>query len=188
MRRALLAAVFVSLLVPLVALADDPVITVPAEHDRPGPELRRRDRDVHGVGGRLPRAADRRHVRSGIGRALRVREDEGHLHGQGGQPYESKHFDVTVVDTQPPAITVPPPRTVSTTKRAGKVVEFGASASDLVDGLVAVACAPASGLAVPGRDDDGHLLRARPARQCLVGRPSPSRSSSRPSGRRRARR
>src|SRR4026209_2984144 len=29
MRRALLAAVFVSLLVPLVALADDPVITVP---------------------------------------------------------------------------------------------------------------------------------------------------------------
>jgi len=145
MRRALLAAVFVSLLVPLVALADDPVITVPRNMT---------------VEAQSSAGATVTYTASAVdshGRPIAVTCDpaSGELFPFGrtrvtctareGSHSESKHFDVTVVDTRPPAITVPPPRTVSTTRRTGKVVEFGASASDLVDGLVAVACAPASG-------------------------------------------
>jgi hypothetical protein len=61
----------------------------------------------------------------------------------------TKRFDITVVDTQPPAITVPPSKQVSTTSRSGKVVAYNASATDVVDGPTAVTCAPASGSRFP---------------------------------------
>lgn len=54
-------------------------------------------------------------------------------------------FTVTVVDTTAPAITVPADMTVSD----GTTVTYDATAHDLVDGDVAVACAPPSGAAFP---------------------------------------
>jgi hypothetical protein len=54
-------------------------------------------------------------------------------------------FNITVVDTTPPALTLPAPITAEATGPAGATVTFSASASDLVDGTVAVICVPASG-------------------------------------------
>jgi hypothetical protein len=54
-------------------------------------------------------------------------------------------FTVTVQDTTAPTLTLPSNMTVSATSAAGAVVTFSASASDLVDGSVAVTCTPASG-------------------------------------------
>ena len=53
-------------------------------------------------------------------------------------------FTVTVVDTTPPAIAVPAP-VVEATGPAGAAVAFSVSASDLVDGPVAVSCDHESG-------------------------------------------
>jgi hypothetical protein len=149
MRRALLGAVLFSLLVPLVALADNPVITVPANMtvEAQGPTgatvtYTASAVDSHGQ----PIAvtcdpASGELFEFGRTRVNCTAREDGHT--------ESKHFDVTVVDRRPPTIIVPPPKRVSTTKRTGKVVEFGASASDVVDGLVAVSCVPASGSLFP---------------------------------------
>ena len=151
MRRALIAAAFFALLVPLVALADDDdiVLTVPADMT---------------VEGQSSAGATVTYTASAVddrGRPIPVTcvPPSGATFGFGetrvtctareGGHSESKHFEVTVVDTRPPAIRVPAPRTVSTTKRTGKVVEYGASASDVVDGPVAVSCAPASGSLFP---------------------------------------
>jgi hypothetical protein len=57
----------------------------------------------------------------------------------------SRSFSVTVVDTTPPALTLPKIITEEATGPAGAVVTYTASATDLVDGSVAVTCAPASG-------------------------------------------
>jgi hypothetical protein len=54
-------------------------------------------------------------------------------------------FTVTVVDTTPPAVTVPANMTVEATSAAGAAATFSASAVDLVDGAVAATCVPASG-------------------------------------------
>jgi len=54
-------------------------------------------------------------------------------------------FTVTVEDTTPPAITVPAPITAEATGPSGAAVTYTVSASDLVDGSVAVTCAPLSG-------------------------------------------
>jgi hypothetical protein len=54
-------------------------------------------------------------------------------------------FPVTVVDTTPPALTLPSNMTVLPTSLAGAVVTFAAFATDLVSGVVVVTCAPASG-------------------------------------------
>jgi hypothetical protein len=54
-------------------------------------------------------------------------------------------FDVTVVDTTPPALTLPDDKTVEATGPNGAQVNYSASASDLVDGNVPVTCLPASG-------------------------------------------
>jgi RNA polymerase sigma factor (sigma-70 family) len=54
-------------------------------------------------------------------------------------------FAVTVVDTTAPTLTVPANRTVPATSTRGATVTYAASATDLVDGTVAPACAPASG-------------------------------------------
>ena len=52
-------------------------------------------------------------------------------------------FVVTVVDTTPPALTVPAPISVHATSSSGAVIEFSSTATDIVDGLVPVTCTPA---------------------------------------------
>lgn len=54
-------------------------------------------------------------------------------------------FTVTVRDTTPPGLSLPADITAEATSAGGAVVTFAASASDIVDGSVAVACLPASG-------------------------------------------
>ena len=54
-------------------------------------------------------------------------------------------FSVTVVDTTPPALTLPSDITKQATNNSQAQVNYTASASDLVDGTVAVTCTPASG-------------------------------------------
>ena len=58
-------------------------------------------------------------------------------------------FTVTVVDTTPPVVTVPANATVEATSASGAVATFSASATDLVNGSVAVSCTPASGSTFP---------------------------------------
>ena len=53
--------------------------------------------------------------------------------------------DVTVVDTTPPTITAPADVTAEATSPSGAVVSYTVTATDLVDGTVAVTCAPVSG-------------------------------------------
>ena len=57
----------------------------------------------------------------------------------------SGSFSVNVVDTTPPALILPANKTVEATGPAGAAVTFAASATDIVDGSVAVTCIPASG-------------------------------------------
>src|SRR5204862_6648097 len=57
----------------------------------------------------------------------------------------SKSFTVTVQDTTPPTLTLPSNITAEATGPTGAGVSFTASATDLVDGSVAVTCTPASG-------------------------------------------
>jgi hypothetical protein len=61
----------------------------------------------------------------------------------------SASFSVTVRDTTPPSVTVPANMTVEATGPSGAVATFSASASDLVDGSLAVTCSPASGSTFP---------------------------------------
>ena len=57
----------------------------------------------------------------------------------------SGSFKVTVVDTTPPILTLPASFSVEATGPSGAAATYSASASDLVDGSVAVTCSPASG-------------------------------------------
>ncbi|MGI8999580.1 MAG: HYR domain-containing protein, partial [Candidatus Limnocylindria bacterium] len=57
----------------------------------------------------------------------------------------SNSFTVTVSDTAAPAISVPADQTIEATGPSGAIATFTASASDLVDGALAVTCSPASG-------------------------------------------
>jgi len=66
-------------------------------------------------------------------------------HGNTG----SASFTVAVVDTTPPTLALPADTTVETTSVLGAAVTFTASANDLVDGPVPVACSPASGATFP---------------------------------------
>jgi hypothetical protein len=61
----------------------------------------------------------------------------------------SASFNVTVVDTTPPDLTLPSNIEVLATGPDGAVVNFSATATDLVDGTVAVICSPASGSLFP---------------------------------------
>ena len=149
MRRALLATAFVSLVVPFAALADDPVITVPADmtveaQSSTGAIVTYTASAVDSDGRPIPVVCV-----PPSGSNFAFGETRVNCTAREGGHTERKHFDVTVVDTRPPVITVPPARTVSTTKRTGRVFEFGAAASDAVDGTVAVTCAPASGSLFP---------------------------------------
>jgi hypothetical protein len=58
-------------------------------------------------------------------------------------------YPIIVVDTTAPTLTVPGNITMSATGSAGAVVSYAASATDLVDGSVAVACTPTSGSVFP---------------------------------------
>jgi len=61
----------------------------------------------------------------------------------------SGEFNLTVVDTTPPSLTLPANITTEATGPFGAAVTFAATATDLVDGNVAVTCSPASGSAFP---------------------------------------
>jgi predicted metallo-beta-lactamase superfamily hydrolase len=54
-------------------------------------------------------------------------------------------FTVSVVDTTGPSLNLPANITTTAATNSGKVVTYTASATDLVDGSVAVTCTPASG-------------------------------------------
>jgi hypothetical protein len=58
-------------------------------------------------------------------------------------------FSVTVVDTTPPVITAPSIVEVEATSAAGALATYVVTAHDLVDGDVAVSCAPLSGSQFP---------------------------------------
>ena len=55
-------------------------------------------------------------------------------------------FTVTVADTTAPVVTVPANATLEATGSSGAIFTYSATASDLVDGNVAVSCTPASGV------------------------------------------
>ncbi len=57
----------------------------------------------------------------------------------------SGSFKITVVDTTPPALTLPADITAEATSPSGAVVTWVTKATDLVDGNVSVSCTPASG-------------------------------------------
>ncbi len=61
----------------------------------------------------------------------------------------SGSFLVTVVDTTPPTLYLPASITASASGIAGAVVAYSATATDLVDGPVAVDCTPATGSTFP---------------------------------------
>lgn len=58
-------------------------------------------------------------------------------------------FNVTIQDTQPPALTVPADITTFATSPLGANVNFTVTATDLVSGSVSVTCTPASGSLFP---------------------------------------
>ena len=58
-------------------------------------------------------------------------------------------FDVTVVDTTAPVLTVPADIAAEATSASGAVVTYSATATDAVDGAPVVSCAPASGSTFP---------------------------------------
>jgi len=61
----------------------------------------------------------------------------------------SGSFTITVVDTTPPALTLPTNITVTAANASGALVSFTVAATDLVDGPVAATCSPASGSLFP---------------------------------------
>jgi hypothetical protein len=61
----------------------------------------------------------------------------------------SASFTVTVTDTTLPVVTVPANATVEAAGPAGAVFTYSASATDNIDGVLAVTCSPASGSTFP---------------------------------------
>ncbi|HKR63447.1 MAG TPA: HYR domain-containing protein [Thermoanaerobaculia bacterium] len=66
-----------------------------------------------------------------------------------GSDGSSASFSIIVNDTTAPSLAIPRGFNVVSTSSAGAVVNYPASANDLVDGSVAVSCAPASGTRFP---------------------------------------
>jgi hypothetical protein len=62
---------------------------------------------------------------------------------------ETKSFLVTVRDTTPPTIYVPADMTLEATGPGGRIVNYNASAKDIVDGNIVPACDPPSGSEFP---------------------------------------
>jgi len=146
MRRAALLSALCALLVPLVAsAADDPVITVPADmtveaQNFSGAVVTYSASAVDHEGRPIPVTCT-----PPSGGGFGFGPTTVTCTARDGGKTATKRFSVTVVDTRAPAITVPAPIRVSTTRRTGAAVTYGASAADVVDGTVPVACAPASG-------------------------------------------
>lgn len=148
MRPILLVSAFLALAVPLGALAgeQEPVITVPANMTVEaqifsGAAVTYVASAVDGDGDPIPvTCTPPSGSVFGFGRT--TVSCTARAHGE----TRTKRFDITVVDTQPPTITVPPPQRVSTTSRSGKAVAYTVSASDVVDGPVPLNCYPASGV------------------------------------------
>ena len=69
--------------------------------------------------------------------------------GAGNASSGSFTVTVAVVDTTPPAVTVPAPISTEATQATGAVVTFSASASDTVSGTLTPSCSPASGSTFP---------------------------------------
>jgi phosphatidylglycerophosphate synthase len=63
--------------------------------------------------------------------------------------HSSASFTVTVIDTTGPAITVPNNATVEATSATGASYIYTVSATDVLDGTVAVTCTPGSGATIP---------------------------------------
>ena len=76
-----------------------------------------------------------------------------HLDDPGGRLFNytvtSSHGVLTVTDTTGPTLNLPSSITAPATTASGAVVSYAASAADLVDGTVAITCAPASGSTFP---------------------------------------
>ena len=152
MRRILLISALVALAVPLASVAaeNDPVITVPADmtveaQSFSGAAVTYVASAVDHNGQSIPVSCTPASGSIfGFGRTTitcTARDSAGRT--------STKRFHITVVDTQPPVITVPPPQRVSTTTRSGKAVTYTASASDVVDGSVDLNCFPAPGVVFP---------------------------------------
>ena len=150
MRRALLVCGLVALVLPLAALADSPpVITVPAD-------MTVEAQNFSGAAVTYTASAVDDHGEpvqvtcnppsgSVFGFGTTTVACTARAHGESA----TKRFKVTVVDTRPPAITVPAAEQLTTRVRQGKVVTYSASATDVVDGAVEVTCSPASGTTFP---------------------------------------
>ena len=150
MRRALLACCLIALVLPLAALADDPpVVTVPAD-------MTVEAQNFSGAAVTYTASAT---DEDGNPIPVNCSPESGTVFGFGtttvtcwarsGGKTTTKHFRITVVDTQPPAITIPASQQVTTHVRSGKAYTYAASATDIVDGAVAVSCTPASGTLFP---------------------------------------
>lgn len=150
MRRALLVCGLIALVLPLAALADSPpVITVP-------PDMTVEAQNFSGAAvtytvsavddqGEPVQVTCNPPSGSVFGFGATTVTCTARAHGESA----TKRFKVTVVDTRPPAITVPAAEQLNTKVRQGKVVTYSASATDVVDGAVAVTCTPSSGTTFP---------------------------------------
>ena len=88
----------------------------------------------------------------------------------GTNPYvATKTFTVTVQDTTPPGLVIPPNITVPATSGSGAVVTFSPTASDVVSGSCEVACAPASGSMFPVGTTTVNLLATDAAGNTSTG-------------------
>jgi hypothetical protein len=149
-RRAILLVSLVALVVPLAALADEPpVITVPADmtveaQNFSGATVTYTATavDDHGEPVEVTCAPPSGSV---FGFGTTTVTCTATAHGE----TSTKRFKVTVVDTRPPSITVPASLERTARARSGKAVSYNASATDVVDGAVTVACTPASGATFP---------------------------------------
>ena len=146
MRRVFLIAALCALVIPLGALAGggNPVITVPEDMTV----------EAQGFAGAIVTYTASAVNGDGDPITVTCAPPSGSTFGFGrttvtctardGSRTSTKRFYITVVDTTPPAITVPQPQRVTTTSRSGKIFSYTASATDIVDGSVPVNCYPVS--------------------------------------------
>jgi hypothetical protein len=149
MRRVLLVCGLIALVLPLTALAEPPVVTVP-------PDMTVEAQNFSGATVTYAASAVDDHGRPitincspGSGTIFAFGTTTVTCWARSGGDTVTKRFKVTVVDRTPPSITVPTPPQLTTRVRTGKAYTFTASAADLVDGAVAVSCTPVSGAVFP---------------------------------------
>jgi len=146
-RRLLLVLALAALAVPVASLAaeDDPVITVPAD-------MTVEAQNFSGATVTYTASAVDHNNRpiavtcvpaSGTGFGFGTTTVTCTARDSQGRS-STKRFHVTVVDSQPPVISVPAPIHVTSSAKTGKAVAYTATASDVVDGAVTPTCAPTS--------------------------------------------